>query len=163
MTLRLRRLWGALLLLLAAGSSHAITCSVSATGVAFGVYNPTLGTPDDSTGTVTASCTRQIADAFTFTFPYVITFNQGTSGSYAVRQMASGANRLNYNLYRNPPRTEIWGNGVSPYFAVNGSFTWQLFDFSTKTASHTVHGRVPALQGAATGNYSDTILVTVTY
>jgi spore coat protein U-like protein len=151
------------LLILTAGTSEAITCGVTATGVAFGAYNVSLPTPNDSTGSVTVNCTRQLADTFTLTVSYVITFSQGTSGSYAVRQMASGPNRLNYNLYRNAPHTEIWGNGTGPYPSVSGSFTWALLDFSTKTATHTSYGRVPALQSVGTGNYSDSILVTVTY
>src|SRR5256885_7799224 len=74
-------------------AARAATCTVSATPVAFGSYNVFNTTPLDATGTVTVHCTG-LGE-----LSYNIKLSTGLSGSYAPRQMANGANRLNYNLY----------------------------------------------------------------
>ena len=51
---------GVALLLLLAGleARAAADCSLAATGVAFGVYDPLASAPDDSSGSVTVTCTH---------------------------------------------------------------------------------------------------------
>ena len=83
-------------------------CTVSANLLAFGVYPPFSGTPTDSTGEVRVQCSSG------FTGLYTIALNAGlnSGGSFANRQMASGANRLSYQLYRDAARTSVWGDGT---------------------------------------------------
>lgn len=69
--------------------------------------------------------------------------------------MTSTPNTLSYSLYRDSPRTLTWGNtiGTNTHAAV-GTGTMVTKD---------VYGQIPALQTAPTGNYSDTVMITVTF
>jgi spore coat protein U-like protein len=157
------RAWalGALLLLSSGSALAAIDCSLSTTGVAFGHYDVTLPTPDDTTGTLRVTCTR-LAGVDPSNVSYVLALSAGSSGSYATRQMPSGTNRLTYNLFANAARTQVWGNGASATITVAGSLSYNGSQPSSST-SHTIYGRVPALQSVPSGSYSDTIVVTVTF
>ena len=101
-------------------ATAASDCSVTASGVAFGAYDPSLATADDSTGSIVVTCI--------YTGPgggnnvnYTVTLSTGTSGSYAPRKLAAGASRLNYNLYRDAARTQVWGNASSGTTVITGS------------------------------------------
>lgn len=144
----------ALLLSLECAPVHAVnSCSVSATSVSFGNYNPAATAATTSTGTVTVTCTITTADTIT------IALSTGSSGSYTPRTMLSGTNTLAYNLYLDTAHTEIWGNGMSG--TSEDSFTLPAGAGGGSLA--TVHGEIPAQQNPFPGTYSDTITVTVTY
>jgi spore coat protein U-like protein len=135
------------------------TCSVSATPVGFGVYDPFGSSPSDSSGTITVSCTGLVLSV---AVSYDILLNKGLyASSFLPRQMASGANRLNYNLYTDSARTIVWGDGTGGTSFVSDGYLLGLF---TVNRDYTVYGRIPASQtGVHTGDYSDTITVTVNY
>ena len=156
------RLWLAFLLALAAPVAAAATCSVTATTLAFGTYNPLNAAATDSTTILNVNCTRTVATG-SETVNYTIALSAG-SGTYTNRTMSSGAQALNYNLYTTNPRSTVWGNGTSPTATITGSFTLTN-STPTKDRDHTVYGRMPAAQNAAAGTYSTTtpITVTVTY
>lgn len=132
----------------APGAAHA--CTAVSTGVAFGAYNPKAAAADDSTGTVVVACPRLLQ------WGAEITLSAGRSGSYAQRRMASGANNLNYNLYLNSARTQIFGNGNSGTSNIELGLIWS-------TVTTTVYGRIPAGQNVAAGNYSDTMTLTISF
>ncbi len=132
----------------------ARACTITATGVAFGAYNPQAAGADNGTGTIALACATGV------TAP-VVTLSPGLYGSYAVRRMGSGANRLNYNLYSNSARTTIWGDGTSGTVAV--TFTGGTVSGGQRHFSRSVFGRIPALQNVQAGTYGDTIIVTVTF
>jgi spore coat protein U-like protein len=132
------------------------SCTVSASSVAFGTYNPTSATALDSTGTVTVTCIALVGLLVNWT----ITLNQGGSGNYLPRQMSSGAHTLNYNLYLDPARSTVWGNGNSGTSYVSDGLTLLI---GSNNKSYYVYGAIPALQNAAAGNYLDTITVTMDY
>ena len=134
----------------------AATCSVSATGTAFGSYDTLSLLDSDSTGTITVSCTTGIA----LLFGYDIKLSAGSAGSYSPRKLASGGNTLNYNLYTSVLRTTIWGDGTGGSSIVSDSF---LLSIGTTNKNYTVYGRIPARQNAASGGYADTITVSVIY
>ncbi|HYM36274.1 MAG TPA: spore coat protein U domain-containing protein, partial [Steroidobacteraceae bacterium] len=73
----------------------AVTCTVSATAVAFGTYNPLNASPTVTTGTVTASCT--LISGGNTSVNLVSSYSTGSSGTYAARTMKSGTNALSYN------------------------------------------------------------------
>jgi spore coat protein U-like protein len=159
--------WAALVLGLATlvpgAARAALDCSVSATGVAFGVYDPTIATPDDSTGTITVTCVYTGPGGADQT-NYTVTLSTGASGTYAQRQMTAGSSRLGYNLFGDAGRSQVWGNASAGTTIATGSVkVGPGVGNSTRTATHTVYGRVPALQDADTGNYTDSILVTLTF
>ncbi|WP_311266852.1 spore coat U domain-containing protein [Sphingobium sp. WCS2017Hpa-17] len=131
------------------------TCTVSATGVDFGTYNPVSIMDNDSSGTVRVRCSLVLALAGSYT----IQLSRGSSATYAQRSMASGASTLHYNLYTSNARNQIWGDGTGGSLSVTNTFTALLGVDQTTT----VYGRVPAGQNVAPGGYSDTILVTIIF
>lgn len=139
-----RRLLAAVLFTVAP-QAWAVTCTVSSPGVSFGSYNTFSAVNLDITGTVTVTCTSAT--------PATISLSTG-AGTYAARKMTSGARILNYNLYTNAARTTVWGDGTAGTStgASNGT-----------NVTRTVYGRIPALQNAFVGSYSDAIIVTIVY
>ncbi len=149
----------ALLLLLGAPAAHgAVTCTATATSVAFGTYNPMSATADTSTGTISVRCT---ATGSPETVSLVVSLSTGLSGSYTPRRMFSGANPMDYNLFFSTAYTQIWGDGTAGTFRGTASITPR--PGNPATANGTVYGRVPALQNVAAGSYLDSITMTVTY
>lgn len=128
------------------------TCSVSATNLAFGSYDPSSGTPTDSTNTVTVTCTNGTA--------YAIGLNAGTASGATVttRQMTGSptADLLDYSLYNDSARTTNWDD-------IGGSGAISVGSASGVAEAHTVYGRIPINQFLTSGNYQDTITVTVSY
>jgi spore coat protein U-like protein len=140
----------------------AADCAIAVTGMAFGVYDPTIATPDDSTGTVTVTCIYTGGGVSSIS--YRVDFSAGNSGSYAQRWMAAGAPRLNYNLYSDAGRTVVLGNGVGGTSFFTGSFTvGPGVGNGTRIGTHTVYGRAPALQPVDPGNFNDPLVVTLTF
>jgi spore coat protein U-like protein len=141
----------------------ALDCTISTVGVAFGVYDPSLSTPDDSNGSVNVTCFYTGPGGADST-NYSVSLSTGSSGSFTPRRLTAGASLLNYNLFRDAGRSQIWGNGTAGTSIVTGNIkVGPGAGNNTRTASHPVYGRIPALQDADTGNYSDTILVTLTF
>lgn len=130
------------------------TCSIdSVVDVAFGGYDVFDAAPVDTSGTVTYTCSGAIS-----TDVVAIELSQGGAGSFFPRALANGAYSLEYNLFLDAARTEVWGDGT------NGSSRYTLTGTANNaTVSVTVYGRIPALQNVAVGNYSDTITVTLQY
>jgi len=124
-------------------------CSVTATNLDFGTYS-SGGAAIQGTSNVQATCTPGST--------YNIKLNAGSGGGtiYGGRQMASGANKLNFQLYRDTTRTNIWGETI-------GTDTVQ--DAGTGLQkSHTVYGTIPGAQVIpAASNYASTINVTIEY
>jgi spore coat protein U-like protein len=146
---------GALLTALAAPAARALvtSCSVSAGGVAFGVYNPLTVTPLDSTAVILVSCNvSQGRNSVT------IALTPGASGTFGARKLVSGASFLRYNLYLDAAYTQIWGDGTG------GSVTDTVRVTRRRPNTQaTVYAQIPALQDVAPGSYADSITVTVNY
>ncbi len=125
------------------------TCLVAATPLAFGNYDPTSATPTDGSTTLLVTCTNAT--------PYTVGLSAGggTGATVATRKLTNGGNTLNYSLYQNGARSTLWGTTIGTD-TVAGTGTGLA-------QSLTVYGRIPALQAAVQGAYTDTITVTVTY
>jgi spore coat protein U-like protein len=136
------------------GIGRAQTCSFtgSSTPVAFGTYTPTSATPNDSTGSFTYSCTSAKAR------PVVVQLSAGNAGSFNPRQMALGADRLNYNLYTTALRDVVFGDGTGGTATVNSVPTGSMHG-----ATVTIYGRVPAGQWVTAGAYADTVTITISF
>lgn len=156
---------GALLAALAlapAASRAAIDCSVTAIGVNFGVFDPLLTTPDDSTGSITVTCT--------YTAPgprdasYTVRLSPGTAGRYVPRQMSAGDAVLAYNLFGDGARAQVWGDAMGGTIVVTGTINLGPgVGNRTRSQTHTIYGRLPALQDVEPGSYNDTIVVTLDF
>jgi spore coat protein U-like protein len=138
----------------------AVTCTVSATGPVFGIYNPLSASPTEANGLVTATCTLLSGGATTVSL--VSSYSTGSSGTYSTRTLLSGASVLNYNLYYDAAYTQIRGNGTGG--SVTGSASLTLTPANpTAQADGVIYGRIPAGQDVSPGSYLDSIVVTITY
>jgi len=140
----------------ASGNCAAAGCSVSASGVNFGTYNPLSGSPDDAAGTVTFSCNVGVGLLMSWT----VSLSTGSSGSYAPRRLSNGVGTLSYNLYTSAAHSSVWGDGTGVTSVVSDQV---LLIVGLNTFNYPVYGRIPAGQDAAAGSYTDTIVVTVNY
>jgi spore coat protein U-like protein len=126
-------------------------CSVTASALTFGAYNPTSASPLDGTSSISVYCTVGSA--------YTVALDVGTGGgAYTARSIANGANILDYNLYTSSARTTVWGDGTGATSTVAGSGAGLL-----TASTQTVYGRVSASQDKPAGTYTSTITVTVTF
>jgi spore coat protein U-like protein len=149
--------------LAAAPANAAYSCSVAVVGVNFGPYDPLPATPDDSAGRLDVTCTN-VPGTGVDTVGYDVTLSSGTAGIYAPRQLAAGSARLDYNLYADGGRSQVWGNGSGGSVPVSGSMkVGPGVGNGSRTNRHDIFGRIPARQDVAAGVYSDTIVVTVTF
>jgi spore coat protein U-like protein len=131
-------------------------CTVSTTALSFGTYNPASATPTTATATVNANC---ISVSVPMQATVDLSLSAGTSGNAAARQMASGAARLDYNIYQDSGYATVWGNG-SNGGQIQSMVIENLLVFNgTKTA----YGRIPARKFPKTGAYADSIVVTFTF
>ena len=152
-----------LLLLLAGTDAHAAAdCSVSTIGVSFGTYDPVSAAPDDVAGSVTVICTHVSGGASKL--GYTVALSTGGSGSYAPRRLSAGSLRLNYNLFTDLARSQVWGNALAGTAVASGSFTiGPGVGNGRREVVHPVYGRIPAQQDVLPGNYADAIVVTLTF
>lgn len=151
----------ATLMLLASVETQAVDCTISTTGVAFGVYDAALPGPTDATGDLRVRCTHVAGGAARTS--YTIALSAGNSGNFTQRRLRAGTAVLNYNLFDSATRTRIWGNGTGGSVLVSGSLLVNPGKFSVNELAHPIYGRIPARQSADTGSYSDTIMVTLTF
>lgn len=125
-------------------------CSVSTTSVAFGSVD-TLSGNHDATGSVSVTCTNGSA------WSASANAGSGSGATMASRRMTAGANTLNYTLYTDAARNNVWGDGTGSTATVGNTGTGAAQTF-------TVYGRVPSGQTSVpAGSYSDTVSVTITY
>ncbi|KPF70416.1 hypothetical protein IP84_01385 [beta proteobacterium AAP99] len=132
-------------------------CTVSATTLAFGSYDPSSGTALDQTSTINVRCTRNT--------PFTVALNTGgTGGTFTNRVMRDAAptpNTLNYNLFTTSARTTVWGDGTGTTGTMPGVGAGMGVP---NTVALTVFGRIPDQPTAVPSTtYSDTITVSVAY
>lgn len=134
-------------------------CSLMSTSnVAFGTITD-IGTAlsnHDATGAVVTKC--NYGTAYTI---YLGNGNNRLPGSY--RQMIYGSSLMPYQLYKNSGYTMVWdatGGTTSPGGSGGVSSTG-----SGANQTFMVYGRIPngITLPTTPGNYSDTIIVTITY
>jgi spore coat protein U-like protein len=146
--------------MLPAAAATTVNCTVSAGGIAFGIYNPLNAAPNASTGSLRVTCSGSGSGSTNVTVN--LSLSTGLGGNYATRKMFSGSNALNYNIYWSTAYSQIMGDGSGGSFAGSaGPFT--VFAGSSNSVTGTMYGRIPASQDVAPGVYADSIVVTVTY
>jgi len=123
------------------GSPAFAICTVSATGVAFGVYQSPMQTSDVlSSGTLTMTCDKAYQNK-----PYKASYTS------LYGYLDSGKDKLNYLLYADSARTVLLTNG----YVYQGT--------TSESQVLTIYGRIGANQNVSPGSYSDTLTVQVTY
>ena len=150
------------LCLTATNAIATASCSVSTPGLNFGPYDVYAAGVTSSSGTLTVTCDLNPPPG-NADINYTISLSTGSSNSFVQRQMKSGANTFGYNLYTTNAYSIVWGDGTGSTVTVAGSMRLTSPN-PTKTNTHTVYGRIPALQDVAVASdYRDNVTVTVTY
>jgi spore coat protein U-like protein len=129
--------------------ASAQNCSVSTTSISFGVYDVFSTVPLASTGSLTLRCM--------FASTAAVWLGKGNAMTNNPRQMASGVNRLSYNLYVDANHTAIWGDPNPNHRDVAVSWWWWW------PTTVTVYGLIPAGQDVPAGSYTDTVTVTINF
>lgn len=131
-------------------------CQIQAGSLDFGDYDPIAANATTdllATGSFDVRCTRLTNS--------LIGMDEGlqpAAGSTAaapLRQMANGAERLRYDLYRTAPNTGVWGNTA----ATQRAFVLANSAFQTLT----IYGTIPQAQDVAQGPYGDTVIASVNF
>jgi spore coat protein U-like protein len=158
---RSRRMAAAVILCLAGATALASECSISASGVVFGSYEPSQLGPLDAAGTVGVTCWWRNPPGYTpHDLNVSVRLGTGSSGTYASRTLRTGPNVLQYNLYADPARAQVWGDGTGGTAQRTTAVTVHRYGPSV-SQSLPVYGRIFALQDPGSGAYVDTIVVTV--
>lgn len=127
------------------------SCLISSGTLAFGSYDPTASSPLQANTTVTLTCTPGT------TYDIGMNAGGGSGATVTLRQLTSSGNTIGYQLYRDNAYSQNWGNTV-------GTDTLHATSSGTLlTNTITIYGQMPAGEAAATGVYSDTVTMTVTY
>lgn len=141
-------------------ASVIANCTISASNLAFGNYDPVsanaaAGADLYANSTLTVACTKGAPNVW-------IGLDAGANGASAVgttRAMTAGAGKfLSYELYTanpNPAPGSAWGNT-----ALTGK---AYVPASAAATAITVYGRTPKGQDASVGSYTDTITATINY
>jgi spore coat protein U-like protein len=123
----------------------------------FGFYDDASPVSTNSTADVVVRCARNGGPA-----SVDVTLRLGPSagsGTIATRQLRSGANALNYNLYRDAARTQVWGQTAGAdtvTMNING-----IPNNGSRNGTFTIYGRIPALENAPAGAYTDSVQMTI--
>lgn len=127
-------------------------CTVSVIDMAFAAQTVAGGNiPGDSTATSTYQVTCGLP-----TTGWTLSADGGTHGNLAQRQMklTTGPDVLNYQLYRDVGRLEVWGDGTGGTFTITG--------IGSTGAPVTYYGDLPGQAVTAAGNYDDDLVATIT-
>ncbi|SAL42176.1 secreted pili protein involved in motility and biofilm formation [Caballeronia peredens] len=134
---------------LASQSAHAQLCVASSTGLNFGSFSPVTSTPT-AVGTIAITCTALLAK-----LRVCVSIGPGVGQtSYAPRNMTSGANTLQYNIYTDSAGTNVVGStlGSSGYAAAAFDLPVSLGSVNTTI---TLYGKImPSQTTPVAGAYS---------
>jgi len=136
-----------------AGTVSAV-CTVSTAPADFGTYNVLLAGAHDIVSSITVGCNE--------TPPPDVTISIGpspNSGSFDPRQMklSGGSEYIDYNLYIDSGRTQIWGDGTGSTFTLTDKV------FKKRDWVPTVYGRIPPEQDVSVGTYNESLTVTIVW
>ena len=142
-------LWAAPAAVMAQGQ-----CLIEMTGLDFGVYSALSPAANTAIGRLSVRCLPVGGGAGT---PQV-RVGAGQSGQYLDRTMSLGTAQLRYNLYLDPARRLVAGDGstgtsllLAPRTRAIGRYVWPLF------------GAIPPGQRVPAGAYGDAILIEIAF
>ncbi len=128
----------------------AQSCSIEGDTLAFGTYTMLDTTDTDATATITVVCNSGAAAKITLGAG---SNEDGSTPAAPLRRMKdAGTNLLSYQLYTESGRTDIWGDTVG-----------SSVDYDANSQAMTVFGRIAAAQDVPAGDYTDTVVATITF
>lgn len=124
------------------------SCTVAASPLIFMIPVPT-NTNVDSTSSISIKCPPNTA--------FTVDIDTGLYPNGINRRVFNAATNayINYNVYKDPPRSAVWGTGGAKNVGGNSG--------RTGLAVMTVYGRVASVKTLKAGGYRDTLTVTVTF
>lgn len=124
-------------------------CSLETRPLMFVVPNTTVNVAVDATTTVTVKCTPNTS--------FTVDIDTGLHGNGINRRMYSPvANAyVSYDVYRDSPRTSVWGTGKLKNISGNSGTGAPLVI--------TLFGRIPISGKIKAGDYADRLTVTLNY
>jgi spore coat protein U-like protein len=141
-------------------ASVASNCTISTAAVAFGAYDPIVtnaATALTGNGSITIACTKA-------SIPTLM-LDLGANPTGSVRRLASGAERLPYELYQ--PPTNVAGTAcgaLSQVWGTTGAAVLTTVAAPSKASrTYNVCGSIPGGADVAVGAYADTVIATVTF
>jgi spore coat protein U-like protein len=132
-------------------------CTVNTSSLTFTTTSGTSLTSSQvtQTGTISVTCTNSS--------PYSIGLDNGQNASSGQRRMANSTNYISYNVYLDSAHTEPWTTAATSS-TCTGTNTCYLGTGDGSAQTVDVYGVVPTVTAApASGTYSDSITITVTY
>jgi len=130
--------------------AQAPNCTFSILAVNFSNVDVTSSANTDVTSTLSANCTGGAGRTVRIC-PHLGAGGGGSSG--LTRQMKSGADALNYNLYTDGSRVTVWGSGA--FGGTVPQIDLALDGAGSGSTSRTIYARVPGSQGSApVGSYT---------
>ena len=145
---------------LGVGASVAANCTITTATVAFGAYDPIVtnaATALTGNGAITIACTKASIPT--------LKLDLGATPAGSVRQMASGAERLPYELYQPPSNAAGTACGaLSQVWGTAGAAILTTVAAPSKAArTYNVCGSIAGGADVAVGAYADTVIATVTF
>jgi spore coat protein U-like protein len=140
------------------------SCTILVDPVEFGDYSTISRTPTTSSGRVELRCGGNV-----ITTEARVTLSAGTSGRFQERTMLHGADRLIYNLYTDPGRQMVAGDGTQGTSILIPSPAEQSLKrfrgglLAVSNAVFRIYGKIEPSQSVAAGEYTDTIQVIVEF
>jgi spore coat protein U-like protein len=135
---------------LGSAPAEAAKCTIWTAPVIFGNYDVFTTAPLDSDSGLAFDCNGGARNVS-------IAISRGQSGTYFPRKLRKGTESLNYNLFLDPARTTIWGDGSG------ASETY----FNRRPGSNYVivpiYARITAEQDVTAGAYADSVTVTINF
>lgn len=124
------------------------SCTVSAAPLIFLIPVPT-NLNVDSTSTITIRCPPNTA--------FTVDIDRGLYNNGINRRVYNAGynDYINYDVYKDPPRSAVWGTGGARNVGGNSG--------PTGVGLLTVYGRVNSVKTLKSGSYTDTLTVTVTF
>jgi spore coat protein U-like protein len=139
-------------------ASHAATCQLQVPALAFGSYQPMQSQPLDATANLRVLCSSPTVE----TVVYSLRVDAGSVNTFSPRTLQDAGERLNYNLFTDPNRSQVWGDGSAGTGVVNGSLNLSGANVQS-SQSHAIYGRIAGGQSPAAGSYGDVLMVVVEY
>lgn len=134
--------------------SGMYNCTMSTTSMAFGNFIAVNNTASTTTATITVTCTATTAS----TVQYTVTASAGNSGNQNARYMSdSSSDSLSYNAYTSTSYAQVFG--TTYIIQIN----YSLAANASQTDNHIIYGKIPAAPSAVINNYTDTLVLTLSY
>jgi spore coat protein U-like protein len=124
------------------------SCTVTNVGINFGTIVTTSAVT--TSGILNVNCSNGLA------FSLDLDPGLNPAAANANRQLASGANRINYNIYTNNTFTTVWGSAMA-------GGTSQSFTGTGANQSITAFLKIPVQAAPPTGTYADTVAITAVF